>query len=390
MTNEPHIAIVGAGLGGLALAQGLAATGRQVTVLERDAGPNSREQGYRISLNGLGVTALRALLPAERFASLSEVDVSGVGEAFTFATAGMRALLTFRGDSGARTVRRAALRRHLSQGIPVRWGSQVVGIDERSSGVVLRLADGHTVSADLVVGADGAASSVREALHVTGALVPSIVDLGIVSIGGHVDRAGGWDERLPLNRAGAVQYFGPAGWSLFVSFCEREDRTPTVLWALSRRGSIPHDPAAVATQALADARWHPELRRLVTETAAQDIIAPLAMRSSAVPKGSPYPMSSHGRVTLLGDAAHLMPPQRGLGGNSALEDARILADAIASRPSIPEAVAAYEREMRARTGRAVEESEESAQMFHFRNPVAVALRSTALRGASVAQRIRRR
>jgi 2-polyprenyl-6-methoxyphenol hydroxylase-like FAD-dependent oxidoreductase len=138
-------------------------------------------------------------------------------------------------------------------------------------------------------------------------------------------------------------------------------------------------------------RWHPELRRLVAGTAAENLIAPIAMRTSRPRKGSVrIPMSSHGRVTLLGDAAHLMPPQRGLGGNSALEDARVLADAIATRPSIPDAVAAYERELRSRTRRAVEESEESAQMFHFRNPVAVALRSTALRGASVAQRVRRR
>jgi 2-polyprenyl-6-methoxyphenol hydroxylase-like FAD-dependent oxidoreductase len=271
----------------------------------------------------------------------------------------------------------------------LRWGSHVLVIEEQPAGVALRLAGGETVTADLVVGADGATSSVREALRSAGAAVPEVVDLGIVSIGGHVDRAGGWDERLPLNRAGAVQYFGPEGWSLFVSFCEREDRTPTVLWALSRRGEVPDDPGVAATQAMTDRHWHPELRRLVTGTAAADLIAPIAMRTSRLPKGTPRsPMSAHGRVTLLGDAAHLMPPQRGLGGNSALADARVLADALATRPSIAEAVAAYESEMRTRTRKAVDESEESAGMFHFRNPVAVALRSTALRGASLAQRVR--
>src|SRR5215831_12323347 len=108
--------------------------------------------------------------------------------------------------------------------------------------------------------------------------------------------------------------------------------------------------------------WHPALRRLIAGNAAADLVAPIAMRTSRLPKGSPRsPMSRHGRVTLLGDAAHLMPPQRGLGGNSAIEDARVLADALATRPSIAEAVAAYESEMRTRTRRAVEESEESAQ-----------------------------
>ena len=167
-------------------------------------------------------------------------------------------------------------------------------------------------------------------------------------------------------------------------------RTPTVLWALSRRGSVPDDPGAAAAEAMSHRSWYRELRRLVTGTAAEDLIAPIAIRTSRLPKGTPrFPMSSHGRVTLLGDAAHLMPPQRGVGGNSALEDARVLAEALATRPSIPDAVAAYERELRARTRRAVEESEESAQMFHFRNPVAVGLRSAMLRGASVAQRFKR-
>src|SRR3954463_60025 len=117
MTSEPLIAIVGAGIGGLALAHGLIAAGHRVVVFERDGDPDSREQGYRISLNGMGVAALRALLPESRFSALSDVSVAGVGEEFAFATPSMRPLLRLRADDGARTVRRAALRRHLSQGV---------------------------------------------------------------------------------------------------------------------------------------------------------------------------------------------------------------------------------------------------------------------------------
>src|SRR5437763_7788595 len=110
------IIVIGGGLGGLALAQGLTRAGIPVTVYERDTGPDSREQGYRISLNAMGTAALRALLPPGRFAGLSTVDVAGVGGGFAFATAGMRPLLRMSGETGARTVRRAALRRDLAAG----------------------------------------------------------------------------------------------------------------------------------------------------------------------------------------------------------------------------------------------------------------------------------
>src|SRR5262249_57577178 len=92
-------------------------------------------------------------------------------------------------------------------------------------------AEGGSGRGDLVVGCDGVNSVVRKAMG-----LPDAEPAGILSIGGHVDRTGEWENLLPLNRSGAVQYFGPDGWSLFVSLCEREDRTPTVLWALSRRG----------------------------------------------------------------------------------------------------------------------------------------------------------
>jgi len=392
MTAKPSIIIVGAGLGGLALAAGLTRAGFPVTILERDASPDARPQGYRISLNPTGTQALRDLLLPARFAALDEVGVAAVGEAFTFATAGMRPLLRFRPERGARTVRRAALRRHLAHGLSVRWGARLTGTHEVPSGVRACLADGTVLHADLLVGADGANSVVREALRAAGAPVPPVADLGIESIGGHVDRDADWDADLPLNRDGAVQYFGPAGWSLFVSFCEREDRSPTVLWALSHRATVPGARAtavlATAGAALALDSWHPVLRRLVEKTEESATIPPLTLRLARLNARHERPWSRNGRVTLLGDAAHLMPPQRGLGGNTAFADAQSLVAALHATQDVPAAVAAYEREMLPRARRAVAESQESAQMFHFRNPVAVAARTAALRGASTWQRLR--
>ena len=389
MSTKPSIVIIGAGLGGLALAQGLAGAGLPVTVYERDADPVSRQQGYRISLNAMGMSALEALLPVDRFVRLPEVEVAGVGEGFTFAGAGMRALLSFPAESGARTVRRAALRRHVAEGVPVVWGRRLTGLTATGDGVEVRFADGGRVHADLVVGADGAGSAVREAMRAAGAPVPDVVDLGIESLGGHIDRTPEWDAWLPLNRGGAVQYLGPAGWSLFVSFCERDDRTPTVLWALSRRtgngeplGPSREDPVAAAADGMAHPAWHPTLRELVRRTPRTAVVPPLRFKASRYGSKPRVPLWRGGRVTLLGDAAHLMPPQRGLGGNSAFEDARVLVAALAGGGGVAHAVAAYEREMIPRSRRAVEESEEAAQMFHFRNPLAVTARTAALRAAA--------
>ena len=58
------ILIIGAGLGGLALAQGLVKSGFNVTVFERDESPTSRSQGYRISIRSMGMNALSELLTA--------------------------------------------------------------------------------------------------------------------------------------------------------------------------------------------------------------------------------------------------------------------------------------------------------------------------------------
>jgi 2-polyprenyl-6-methoxyphenol hydroxylase-like FAD-dependent oxidoreductase len=62
-----HVVVIGAGIGGLCLAQGLRRAGIRVSVYERDATAASRPQGYRITLKSDGVRALRQCLPVELF-----------------------------------------------------------------------------------------------------------------------------------------------------------------------------------------------------------------------------------------------------------------------------------------------------------------------------------
>src|SRR4051794_17049024 len=91
--EKPSIMIIGAGLGGLALAQGLNKAGFKVKVFERDESSTSRPQGYRISIGSLGMGAFSALLPPDKMNRLSLAKVADVGDGFSFAKEKMQILL---------------------------------------------------------------------------------------------------------------------------------------------------------------------------------------------------------------------------------------------------------------------------------------------------------
>lgn len=110
-----------------------------------------------------------------------------------------------------------------------------------------------------------------------------------------------------------------------------------------------------------------------------------------VPRAGDRPLAPSGRVTLLGDAAHVMPPQRGVGANNAFEDARRLVRALVDGEGpIAARVAAYEREMLARAARAIEDSDDAARLCHVESPLGARLRNAALQlfaaGAAVRAR----
>ncbi|MFD1049228.1 NAD(P)-binding protein, partial [Kibdelosporangium lantanae] len=67
IVTSPHVVVIGGGIGGLCLAQGLRLAGVGVAVYERDASPAIRAQGYRISLKDTGAKALHACLPPHLF-----------------------------------------------------------------------------------------------------------------------------------------------------------------------------------------------------------------------------------------------------------------------------------------------------------------------------------
>ena len=400
-----QILIIGGGIGGLALAQGLRRAGVDVAVHERDHGVGSRWEGYRIHINPTGARALHAVLPADGWREF--LATAGPGGDFGFLTEQLDELVVVEESimyPGAvdptedhYAADRATLRRVLMSGLDdtVRLGSEFVGYEQLPDGrVEARFADGSTAVADLLVGADGPSSRVR------GQLLPDAnpVDAGVTGIAHKIWLDDG--TRAELGRLGtgmnAIQPNAPC--FLFTSVFEPPAATgirPYVLCALVTRPELlppdvtELDPAAL--RAVADvvvAGWHPQLRRAL---AASDPESRSAVAFNAAP---PVPTWTSGPVTVLGDAIHVMPPIGGLGGNTALRDAHLLSRLLPTvdrgERGLLDAVAEYEAEMREYGTAAVEYALAQAGQLLTRGAAATAGARAFFRLAAAVGPLRRR
>ena len=385
------ILIIGGGLGGLALAQGLMAAGLNVTVFERDKDPASRSQGYRISIRSMGLSALKALLPPDLFNQLSAARVKDMGAGFCYATDQLR--LLFKAPEGkdyAVQMLRSKLREILLTGLNVEWNKRLTSILKVGNQIEAQFEDGAKFTGDLLIGCDGSHSTVREILRKnfshTPKSVPEVIDSGIVIIGGHIERTADWDNALPLNRFGPVRFLGPNGHALFVSFSEREDRRPTIMWAFSQYMEKPNasnqELITHCVQIMEKENWHPVLVKLVRSTHPHELIEPWVVRTTRFGEMSRWPIDPSGQITLLGDAVHAMPPDRGIGGNNVFEDARLLTSLLAAvkyDSNLPQLIGEYEQSLFTRAKKAVKASEKAAKIHHLKSDWRICIRNLALK-----------
>ncbi|WP_327635810.1 FAD-dependent monooxygenase [Kribbella sp. NBC_00482] len=351
-----HVVVIGAGLGGLALAQGLRRAGISVAVYERDATSVVRNQGYRIRIDPNGIAALRAVLSSSAYDVFAATAGTPGGVTATYDHE-LNLLHRFEQapvpglpGGGNLAVNRQTLREILLAGLDgvVRFGARFTRFESGPDSVTAHFEDGSVAVGDVLVGADGAGSMTRQQL------LPEarVVDAGLRLLYGKA--AFGAEELLGLwttvvgpekrfvglapvrfgEAPGRTPGLSPVTDYLTCVFGARVEEFPcSDLFALS--GS---ELRAVAL-AMTDG-WHPAVREVL---AGQDAIFPVTVRSS-VPIG-PWETS---RVTLLGDAIHVMSPAIGVGANTALRDGQVLAarirEAAGGRPVV-EALREYEAEM---------------------------------------------
>jgi 2-polyprenyl-6-methoxyphenol hydroxylase-like FAD-dependent oxidoreductase len=351
------IAIVGAGLGGLALARVLHVHGIDAVVYEREPSRGARGQGGMLDIHS-GQRALREAGLIDRFYAIAR----GAGQDMRLLTPDGTLLLQEDTPDDAPLERpevdRAELRDLLLDSLPadvVRWGHAF----ESGGHGMLHFADGSTAAYDLLVGADGAASRVRALLtdarpaHIG----QNVVEVGIPDIdrthpdlAAMVGRGNYWVLGSGISLA--AQRNGDGRVRIGVSFYNTAED-----WFAT--SGIPLDDPAAARARLIDLLpgWDARFTALIA--ACDDTVVPRAI--TTLPVGLTWPPTPG--VTLLGDAAHLMPPV-GQGANMALLDGARLALALAAHPDdLPAAVREYEREMFERTSAAARMSADMKELL---------------------------
>ncbi len=358
-TDGRPVVVVGGGIGGVVAALALIRIGRDVVVLERTAEPAD---------TGSGIT----LFPN----AMAALDVIGAGDAVRAVGAPPPA-----GSSGMRlpdgrvvvdaslvpavadlyAFHRAALHRALRGLLPsgvLCTSTEVTTVRHHLNGVVVDVAGEPSIEADLVVAADGLRSRTRAAIH------PNYAG---PRYAGYTSWRG--VTSVPVELAGVAGETWGAG--------ERFGILPLpdgrVYWF-----AVANLPAGSRVDGHAEVQrrfggWHAPIPALLSTTA-PDAVLSLDIHDLTLP----LPSFVAGQVVLLGDAAHAMTPDVGQGAGQAIEDAVVLAAALAAQP-MADALVRYDAERRERTERILKLARRTGRIAQAQGELAVRLRTMLMR-----------
>ena len=352
-SSREVVLIIGAGLGGLALAQLLrqSSSSIEVMIFERDQNEYSRDQGYCIGIDSMGLKVLNKIHALNDLLD-DQSDGHYNLNYFRLVNRSLGNLVDFNAK-GSKLIYREDLRRALLTNLDIQWNKKFLYYKIHDGSVEAHFSDGTSVHGTILIGCDGAKSLVREQL------IPNFErnNLGLVNIGGTIEQ----DDRLTriqqLTENSLVRIFGREGHSLLLLPFRQ-----SLIWALS--WPEPTERLEYSSSLLIEKATqhfdHEEVIRLIERTSSTHFIGPFRLFSSAILTKNPFPNNL--RVILLGDAAHPMTTHAGKGANTAFADADDLAQILIEPTKIN--LAKYEETMFQRGFAAVKVSLASTKMIH--------------------------
>ncbi|MDN5289075.1 MAG: hypothetical protein JWR38_5349 [Mucilaginibacter sp.] len=393
--NQIQVAIIGAGLGGLCLAQGLKKNGIGFRVFEKDQSADSRTQGYRIRIDKTGQDALAQCLPQHLYKLFSETSIPSVGvrtlnaqlEQLTdkWIDAWQDGLADEQPDQKANRLTMREILLHDLDG-RVHFNKKYFNHEKLADGRVrIHFEDGTSYTADVVVAADGVNSKLSASRFPDNKLV----DTGSVCVYGKTFYSVEAQKQIaPALQTGTAVVFEDE--VAMIADAMQFDSKPIIIndqdkpaynlsptedymyWALignrSRFGLREEQELTFAPGELDGClkkvitTWDPALSALF-EFANPETLTMVPVKTSL-----PTDKWESNNVTALGDAIHAMSPAGGLGANTALYDAAILCEGLtrvaSGQVNLLAAIAAYEEKMREHSINAINESQQGGQKLY--------------------------
>jgi 2-polyprenyl-6-methoxyphenol hydroxylase-like FAD-dependent oxidoreductase len=381
--NFPHIAIIGGGIGGVALAVACLHRGIPFTLFERDNSFDERSQGYGLTLQqaskaiaGFGISNLKNGIISTRHL-VHTTDGKVIGEW------GMRKWMHSENNKSPRRtnihISRQSLRLALLNQLGknnIQWGHQLIALKEHEDKKVeLHFQVGEEIKiskTDLVVGADGIRSAVRNfiigekntPLQYLGCIVILVICplKNLENIDSHLlDSATVFQTVNGHERVYMMPYdTNSIMWQLSFPMAEKTAKK------LSLQGA-----EALKEEACQRTQWHSPIPEIIATTSTQKISGYPVYDRDLLNKEH---LEKRKKITLLGDAAHPMSPFKGQGANQALLDALALARGIAKgcKPQSnwrdsgirQRVLTEFETEMLSRSAIKVKDSAAAAKFLH--------------------------
>ncbi|KAE9375886.1 FAD/NAD(P)-binding domain-containing protein [Stipitochalara longipes BDJ] len=361
-----NILIIGSGLGGLATAIALAQKGHTITLLESTAKLQTIGGGISIPPNSVRAWNYLGLLSRLHAAAETSMPASRIFKSYKGEkiSEGGTSKSTYKYDSTS--IHRAALQKLLldaatAAGVDIQVNTRVIDIDESGASPIAITKDGQRIKADLIIGADGAKSTIRSLLHPKIELNSSINCYRAV-IPGSILRA---DPELSQLLETATIWWGPDrsivgmpiqnGQLLSLECTHPGDSGTAGDW--NKKGDV-----ELMKTTFSD--FEPLVMKLLGMVKEEDL---LVWKLNQLPELESWVFEG-GKVCLIGDAAHAMMPFSGQGHAMAIEDSITLACCLSrctNNSCIPRALHAFETIRKPRTTLLSHYAEDNARLFQL-------------------------